>query len=1162
MEKKALHFKEIKIDKTPGLANGLKPYSNLSPHINIIGGPNASGKTTTAKTIQKLLNQNDTAEFLADANFKLGAELWQSSILMGHNKMQREGIDSKLEGVPPPEEMSRYLLADIILAEKTDKNLADNIIKEAIGGYDLEKARGSLSYNDKSGSKNATQYIEFEKQSKAVDEEQSRQSKISGEEKQLASLESKEKEQKEASYYLELYKNLKNYKLKSGELEEIKNKISALPEVIAKVRENDAESFKTALEKIANSELKKKTEASKLDDIEEQIKELNLPKEGISGDTFTVLRDEVQDLRELNSAIERLKTEKRELEIQKNTLATNIGVKDVDLETFEGLNLDDIQQTDEIWQVGFSVYGEISLLEKEMAQLDEELSVFGKISNEQELIKGIDALADWLDEGQENSSNTGIPLAVAVAVLIIASAYMIGMTKFAIFGYGTALLAVILVIISVVLSKKSNSSGNKKYSRNAYKKTGLDEPKNWVKNEVVNKLNELIKELESARQIQSIQQKLAVKKELLQPKTERFENFKTQVEQIVEKIKSTPFKADISPENYQTIYWFTTNLIKWEDAYRNYKIKAAELEDNANRLNNLLDRLNSGFQAFTGEKAEDVGGAVSIFRQLEGRKNKYDEYIAKKKDIVNEMSQLDTFIVGQKEIVDEIAGRLHIKAEDIALVENYVTQIDDFRRLESELNNGKGALSHIQKEIEQSAVYENQLDTLNELDLKDLDVRIAEYDLETQKHAATLEEISRIRAEIKRVQETHDLEMAQAGKETAKEDFIQYYEEKLSANIGNIIIDELKAQINTERMPDVFNRAKELFAAFTHHRYELRINDRTENVQFSAKDTEDGLVRQLEELSTGTRVQLILAVRLAFIESTESTLKLPLLADELLARSDTQRAEAIIEAMIEISRGGRQIFYFTAQEDEMAKWKIILAKPQNSDIESREYILRPFEEYKWDNETKLTLIRFNTDIPNPDGLSHSEYGKALKLPAIAMDTATGANLHLWYFIDDTKLLYRLLEKGVKNYDSLRLHLNNGNQVEGLTDEIKSDLSKYVKLADAYFKLQRVGRSKPIDRKVLEDSGAVSNAFIERVTEKMAETDNDPECLLEALENGEVSRFTGGKITELREYLINNGYLSEEELLTQEELQREIEKSIVRLDINPKKAHLFFDRLLG
>lgn len=112
--------------------------------------------------------------------------------------------------------------------------------------------------------------------------------------------------------------------------------------------------------------------------------------------------------------------------------------------------------------------------------------------------------------------------------------------------------------------------------------------------------------------------------------------------------------------------------------------------------------------------------------------------------------------------------------------------------------------------------------------------------------------------------------------------------------------------------PPVLKRASQLFLAFT-DRYELIFSEG----RFLAKEGQEKL--ELHQLSDGTRVQLLLAVRLAFVEQ-EETLQLPLFLDEILGNSDDTRADDIVRTLLHIAGTGRQVFYFTAQMDEVNRW--------------------------------------------------------------------------------------------------------------------------------------------------------------------------------------------------------------------------------------------------
>ena len=54
-----LFFTRIEVRQMPGFPTGGLCLDNLSPGVNIVYGPNASGKSTLARVIQKLLRPTD-----------------------------------------------------------------------------------------------------------------------------------------------------------------------------------------------------------------------------------------------------------------------------------------------------------------------------------------------------------------------------------------------------------------------------------------------------------------------------------------------------------------------------------------------------------------------------------------------------------------------------------------------------------------------------------------------------------------------------------------------------------------------------------------------------------------------------------------------------------------------------------------------------------------------------------------------------------------------------------------------------------------------------------------------------------------------------------------------------------------------------------------------
>src|SRR5690606_1774208 len=208
-------------------------------------------------------------------------------------------------------------------------------------------------------------------------------------------------------------------------------------------------------------------------------------------------------------------------------------------------------------------------------------------------------------------------------------------------------------------------------------------------------------------------------------------------------------------------------------------------------------------------------------------------------------------------------------------------------------------------------------------------------------------------------------------------------------------------------------------------RYELQFEDGDEP-SFRALDVNAGVGRSLDELSSATRVQLMLAVRVAFVESQERRVALPLLLDETLGTSDDDPARAIIDAVIVLAREGRQVFYFTAQHDEAGKW---VAALEESGVPHATVDLAEARGER--ASLALTPLPISSvaaaDTPEPDGCTHDEYGARLHVPAFRPGIDQPDSVPLWYVVDDADELCRLMQSGVGTWGELRNLVEHGGE---------------------------------------------------------------------------------------------------------------------------------------
>jgi hypothetical protein len=138
---------------------------------------------------------------------------------------------------------------------------------------------------------------------------------------------------------------------------------------------------------------------------------------------------------------------------------------------------------------------------------------------------------------------------------------------------------------------------------------------------------------------------------------------------------------------------------------------------------------------------------------------------------------------------------------------------------------------------------------------------------------------------------------------------------------------------------------------------------------------------------------------------------------------------------------------------------------------------------------------------------------------------------LWYLIDDVQELYRLLTHDINKWGQFQTLVDIGS-AEGLTREspLFRRASAAARLLELLLRYRRQGRGEPVDRAVLEASGAVSSAFIDEVSQLSQSLDGDARQLIENLCAGQVRRFRTAQIDALEGYLTECGCLDDQPVL--------------------------------
>jgi hypothetical protein len=122
----------------------------------------------------------------------------------------------------------------------------------------------------------------------------------------------------------------------------------------------------------------------------------------------------------------------------------------------------------------------------------------------------------------------------------------------------------------------------------------------------------------------------------------------------------------------------------------------------------------------------------------------------------------------------------------------------------------------------------------------------------------------------------------------------------------------LNHHVRTQFQPDSVRYANRLLTRLSGGRYALDVSADT----FRVYDQEEG-TKEFNELSSGTAIQVLLALRVGYLQASESQgYAAPLILDELLATTDPLRGPVIATALTEIAKE-RQVVCFTSSNQEL-----------------------------------------------------------------------------------------------------------------------------------------------------------------------------------------------------------------------------------------------------
>jgi len=1097
---------------------------DIGPGVNVIAGPNGCGKTTLARDIEVLVwpNSHSWERPIVDGVFQLDGSQWRVNVESGRVQFQSSDGANRRPPVPPHGHRDRYhlYLHDLLSAtEGAEKELAQVILQEAQGGYDIQSAAETFEFGEYKKGKNLTETQNLLDAQERVEKARKKQQNLEKEERSLKKLDQQKKDAREAADRRDALAQAITLREAENSAQEAEEELEDFPGDMDAVQGDEADRLSELRQNRKEAEENKDEAKRKIEEAESRIDENLLPEEGLPEGAFETLRNAVQEWEKARNAVQQAERERsRAKEAEKQEWSR---LQSEDKDRVADLSLPELDEVQSFAESRLEVKGKEKTLEA-MERL------FGEADPDVEpdtLRRGIERLEEWLREPsstkEQRSTSTlrYVGIGLSVGAILLGVVLVIGSS---LLGWGVAALGAVLVVLFYLLSPSDPSKTRRPDLQERFERMELEGPEMWSVEAVQKRLDAAVKEWTDAHLEQAKAEEWARQKAERGDIDKEKEGLDTEKEELVERL-------GVDPEiEGHSLLWFVQRLGAWQEAYTEVKAKDAEIEEAEGHVDKWRSKVQEIVEAYDTEEVVDLSDGKAVLEQIRDARQDLEQAKTHRENARENRDQAEQRIGDIDDKIGAIFDRLGIPVGDDEAVEKRCDRAEAYQEAKDEADSARQEAELEEERLREEAGF---AEWMLSAEIEELEREKEDASALAEKEEELSDRISRINQKIDDAKEEHDLEDALAERESARAELEQRRQNDLQSMVGQALADVVHRRTRNQDLPAVFERADELFRQITTDRYHLDLA--REDGAFRVV-TDDGRRLGLSQLSGGTKVQLLLSVRIAFVERQEQGTKLPLVLDETLANSDDVKAQSVIEAVRTICSEGRQVFYLTAQSDEVAKWQGLL---QGTDTDLALHELSGGEAtaggevHQLGGDGALSSGRpSRPDLPDPEEVSHADLEEELDVPRWSPRSPVG-KLALWYLTTDTALLCRAAEKSYRTLGQLSsLAERYALSLIGLSEDEYRRMEALARAVAEWRDAWLIGRGKPVGRPALEETSAVSANFIDEVTELAERVDGQAEQIIEELRGGAVKRFRSDKIEELRAYFQEEGFLSEREPL--------------------------------
>lgn len=1148
---------QLKIDRMPGFPTGIPRTFKFSSNINIIHGANATGKSSIARAISNLFWHEHHDKYQLSSNYSID-EQQTGELNIGFGKMYFTGLGPLKEPEQlrqPKANMSLYALSLESMINEKETTIAQIILRESNGGFDLKKIISEKERPLMKITGNHPVLKNYHSAKQAFLQQVDEQSGLTDRSSEIIDL----KEQIEAADQAALQvQRLKDIIAWADATEEWKSQQSAFGQYHPdheKMNGTEATLIGHAIKRKNALEDEYKQEEYKYKQSIESIQALALPQDGVDLDKLSAIQQKIRQWDDTLSKIDEHRTKLNGLAHSRKGLLHIIG-EDADPSRLEPVGEDLITELENLIGAQLDHHHKKDGRQEQIGLVDKQLNELGVPAYPASVIAPAkESIHRWLQAPQEEKPSISRKFLLGIGIALLVTILMV-----LFLGKWLVIFAVPILIALYYLGNQQNvpiPNEQRQFEINRLHQLGIQIPSLLTPQSMTNLLISLM-EAERIHQTGSL---LRARKDLFVEELKKINDAIFQTEMSMSDIKRrvTNFPEFPSTPSPTYILRFLQAWVNWQkhtNAMQEIEGQIEKLQQQATQKEGeCREQLNQIGQPFTTDTA-------LLQQQLESLRHRENERRSLVKECAQALSNIQTIEARIKKEATDIEAML----EQFSPENRTLASIEALQRNHDAYTEARNRLQAMERQV--ASMYQH-LDVEAVPDLFDQG-RLAVTRSALQEALRTsMEQAERRDGLIKALTEL-ELLISQARKGQQLEALMAKRDMEL-ANLDRLLNDHLDAlglkavseilieTTDTESRPEILNAAGTYFALFTHGRYRLFVTPDDEG-KFIVSDDLTGRRQDLSELSAATKIQLVLAVRLAYISHIEKGLALPIMVDEVMMNSDERRAEEIMGILASISRE-RQVFYFTASQAERSHWQSVLERtdpPVGHMFISLEGTLEmpPAIEAPIENPFKTA----GEGVPSSEGLTHHEYGLMIDPPGFHSIISSSDQLHVWYLVEDPSVVEGLLRMHIHNWRILLSIWNQKIDIPGMDQSSMEQYESMIQVLSDFQELYRKGRNKPINEEVLKVSGAISPTFFERVCELMKKHKGDPRALIQSIDDKQLKGFGTKSRNELYDYLVKNDYLSESAPYSDDEIKSRVLISVNKYGLDQAMMERFFDRV--